>query len=236
MTPLTVVTWKWQSPSGSRCRYSAAHVLTLERMVRRHYRQPYRFVCVTDDRRGLETIETLADPGDFASVPSPHGRTHPSCYRRLRLFAPDAGDLFGDRIVSLDLDTVITGDVTDLWDRPEAFVAWADPMHARHYNASMLLIAAGSRPHVWTQFDPQRSPPEALAAGRKGSDQGWITHCLGAGEAIWTSRDGVYSYRCDVMPRQGQLPTDARVVFFHGRVKPWDPEAAVLPWVRTTTC
>ena len=42
--------------------------------------------------------------------------------------------------------------------------------------------------------------------------------CLGTGEAKWTARDGVYSFRNQIQPPRGKgaLPPGARVVFFHG--------------------
>lgn len=157
---------------------------------------------------------------------------NPSCYRRLRAFAPDIGTSFGERFVSVDLDTVIVRDVTPLWHRPEPFVIWGETDPRSWYNGSMFLLTAGARAKVWQEFNPKISPMAARKAGKFGSDQGWISFCLGKGEATWGRQDGVYSYRVHLQPNRGQLPNDARIVFWHGRVDPWSPEAQRLGWVR----
>lgn len=230
---LSVVTWKWKPKTGYRSTFGPETVNVLRAMVARHYRQPHRFICVTDDPKGIDPdVEVLPDFGDFAGLPSPHGGQNPSCYRRLRMFHPDAAQWFGDRFVSIDLDVVLTGDLSPLWDRPEAFVMWGDTNRTTFYNGSMLLMTAGARSKVWTEFNPKTSPSAARIAGQFGSDQGWISHCLGSGEATWTTADGVYSYRKHLVPDGGSLPANARVVVFHGAVDPWSRTAQALPWVK----
>ena len=231
---LSVVTWKWRPAKGYRSTFGPETVTTLCRMVARHYPHPHRFLCVTDDPAGIDPeVEIIPAWNDFADVPSPFGARNPSCYRRLRAFHPEIGRVFGERFVSMDLDCVITGDLTPLWDRPEDFVIWGDTARATLYNGSMFLLRAGARPQVWTTFDPVLSPALSRKAGQFGSDQGWIGCCLGRGEARWTAADGVLSYRNEILPRGGKLPTGARIVFFHGVVDPWMPAVQMTrPWVR----
>lgn len=219
---LSVVCWKWKPKPGYRSAYGPDQVHTLARMVARHYRRPHRFICVTDDPAGLDpAIEVIPLWEQYGELPSPHGGNNPSCYRRLRAFAPDAGDLFGERLVSLDLDVVLVGDVSPLWDRPEDFVIWGDTAKGTPYNGSMWLLRTGTRPRVWTEFDPVKSPARARALGYIGSDQAWIGAALGPNEPRWTARDGVYSYRNEIKAKGGLLPPNARIVIFHGHVDPW---------------
>ena len=56
---ITVVCWRWRAPWRYRSTYAPATVHALRRMVARHYAKPHRFLCVTDDPRGLDGIETL---------------------------------------------------------------------------------------------------------------------------------------------------------------------------------
>lgn len=230
---LTVVCWKWAPVAGYRSQFGPETVNTLRKMVARHYRQPHRFVCVTNDTAGIDPdITVLPDFGDFVGLPSPHGRKHPSCYRRLRMFHPDAEKWFGPRSVSLDLDVVITGDLSPLWDRPEDVVLYGDTNPTTHYNGSMVLLKAGSRPKVWTEFHPDRSPRRARAQGFFGSDQAWLSYSLGPDEPKWTRRDGVYSFRNELAALH-ELPSDARLVVFHGAHDPWSVHAqSNYPWVR----
>lgn len=229
---LSVVCWKWKAPNGYRSTFGPEAVNTLFRMVDRHYPKPHRKICVTDDARGIAPgIEIVPLWNDLSSVQNPHGSHQPSCYRRLKAFSVEARDWFGERFVSLDLDCVITGDLAPLWDRTEDFIIWGDTNRHSWYNGSMWMMTAGARRQVWEQFDPRKSPQRAKAAGRFGSDQGWISYILGPGEAMWGCRDGVYSYRVHVEPL-GQLPEGARIVMFHGKHDPWAWRAQGTPWVR----
>ncbi len=215
----------------------------LAAMVRRHYSKPARVICVTDEPEGIDTatVEIVPAWNDFADVKSPHGAGMPACYRRLRAFDPDIGDVFGPRFVSIDLDVVLVADVTPLWDRPEEFVGYRDPLYPHQLNGSMWLLTAGARPDVWNSFDPNRSPQIARGARFFGSDQAWLSLRL-PGEAQWDARDGVYSFRKDIVPKRPPyaLPKDARLIVCHGQHDPWDETMQRLPWIRehwgTITC
>ena len=212
-------------------------------MVARHYRKPHRFVCITDDAKGIDgDVRVVPIWNDFAHLRGPNGV---NCYRRLRAFSAEAADIIGPRFVSLDLDCVITADVAPLWDRPEDFVIWGDTARGTPYNGSMFLLTAGARRQVWERFDPEHSPAFAKRLGYIGSDQAWIGACLGLNERKWTTADGVYSYRVHIskelnggrFPRipglRHLLPENARIVLFHGRHDPWVPEVQKLnPWIR----
>ena len=229
---ISVVTWKWKPAAGYRSKFGPENVNTLAAMVARYYRKPHRFICVTDEPAGIDSrIEVVPLWEQFSELKNPSGPANPSCYRRLRMFSKDAEDFFGPRFVSLDLDCVIAGDLSPLWDRPEDFVAWSDTNPRTHYNGSMMLLKAGTRTPIWDEFDPRTSPNAAKRAGHFGSDQAWISYRLGSGEATWGTRDGVYSYR-NHLRGANSLPANARVVMFHGQIDPWSPQAQRLPWVR----
>lgn len=230
----TVVCFRWPPRFGYRSTFGPQTVNTLRRMVARHYPHPHRFICVTDETSGLDPeVTVLPDFKDFVKVQSPFGGRNPSCYRRLRLYHPDAAQWFGQRFVALDLDTVITRDLTPLWNRPEDYVVWGDTNPTTLYNGSMVLMTAGARSKVWTDFDPRTSPRQAKAAKQFGSDQGWVSYCLGPGEATWSRADGVYSFRCHISNNGRTLPDDARAIFFHGQHDPWTPYVmSTYPWVK----
>lgn len=231
---LSIVCWKWKPPAGGyRSAFDARAVNTLASMVRRHYPHPHRMICVTDDAAGIDSaIDIVPLWNDHATLQSPHGGHNPSCYRRLRAFAPDAAQFFGPRFVSLDLDTLIVGDMSPVWNRSEDFIIWGETDPRSWYNGSMWMMTAGARPQVWEKFNPRTSPREAFRAGRFGSDQGWISHILGKREATWGRADGVYSYRVHIAPQANALPADARIVMFHGRHDPWDYNMQAIDWVR----
>lgn len=230
--PLTFVTWRWQPKPGYRSTYPVEAVYALHDMIARHYNHSFRFVCVTDRPHELTDVEAIQLWPDLADVPSPFGRSYPSCYRRLKVFAPDAGEMFGPRLVSMDLDMVILADITPLFDRPEDFVIWGESDFSKQAcNGSLWMLRTGSRPKVWTEFDPKTSPKVAASAGARGSDQAWLSYMLGK-EAKWGKKDGVYSFRKDIQRNGGQVPKDARVIAFHGKTDPWGYQAMQLPWIR----
>jgi hypothetical protein len=236
---ITVVCWKWRSAPGYRSKFEAVHVNTFARMIRRNYDGPMEIVCVTDDHRGIREVDRVVPLwSDFADIPSPHDRgrapINPSCYRRLKMFSAEARETLGERIMSLDLDMVATGDLTPLFTRPEPIVLWGDTNPTTFYNGGMILHTAGARTQLWEEFkrDPQAAILRAQRARQFGSDQGWIGACLGPKEAKFSAEDGVFSYRNHLKPALGRLPAGARIVFFHGQHDPWGPEAQRLPWVR----
>lgn len=231
MLPESIVCWKWKTP-GYRSTFGPETVNTLARMVRRNLDSSVRVICVTDDPEGIDpSVEALSLPNDFPAVQSPHGPRWPSCYRRLRAFHPQAATWFGARFVSIDLDVVVTGDLAPVFDRDEDFVGWQDPNRPKQFCGSLFELRAGARPHVWEAFDPKTSPARAAAAGYMGSDQAWISYCL-PNDAKWDRSAGVFSFRRDLADGLLPLPTEARLVVFHGAFDPWGREAQRLEWVR----
>jgi hypothetical protein len=230
---LSVVCWKWTPQTNYRSKFNAEHVNTFARMVKRHFHAPHEIVCVTDNWKGIdESVRIVKIWDNWARIPSPHGGMNPSCYRRLKAFDSAMAHVLGKRFISVDLDVVITGDVTPLWNRTEDFVIWGDQLKGTPYNGSMWLMTAGARHRVYAEFDPESSPQQTLRARLLGSDQAWISHVLGTGEATWTREDGVYAFRTDIRRNHMQLPKNAKIVFFQGNVDPWHPLAQKLPWVQ----
>lgn len=232
---LTVACFKWKPANPLyRNRFGARQVNVLHAMFRRCLRMPFRFVCITDDDRGIEA-ETFPLWNDLAEVPNPHGIREPSCYRRLRLFDPAIHRQLGDRILWCDLDMVLTGDVTPLFDRPESMVLLATDVANIPVNGSLALFTPGEHEDLWTEFDPATSPKLARKAGCYGSDQGWLGYKR-PGAAKWMpgpGGDGIYFFGQHMRQKgaAGRLPPDARMVSFHGRGNPWGDYEQSLPWV-----
>lgn len=230
---ISVVTFKWKKP-GYRSVFSSERVNTMRSMVDRHYPDPHRFICITDDPEGIDCdIETVPLWSEHADIPNPTWPLEgPSCYRRLRCFSREFEEIAGRRFVCVDLDVVITGDLRPLWNRPEDFVIYASDYVGNAYNGSMWMMTAGARAQVWERFDPTESPKLTRQARIQGSDQAWIQYVL-PNEAMWTSKDGIVTYQRHCLRfNRGQLPAGARVVLFHGRVDPWSQAARTKsPWV-----
>lgn len=211
---ITVLSWLWQQPEG-RAKFTSEHVQIWADMVRRNLSMPHRLACVTTEAvpAGVERIDP---PGDFEEVSPPWGPRKPNCYRRLVMFKRDAAKLFGRRFVCMDLDCVIGQPLDPLFDRPEPLVLCKGTALSRPYNGSMMLIKAGCRPQVYDRFDQDGA--DASGAEFHGSDQAWLAHCLGWGEATWGMADGI-EFWTRTWSRNKSRP---RVLFFPGKMKPWD--------------
>lgn len=243
---LDVVCFKWKPAPYYRSKFSATSVNVLASMVARNYKKPHRFNCITDDPKGInENIRIIPLWNDHSHLISAYGSKNPSCYRRLKVFSAEAEQIIGPRFVTVDLDVVITNDLSPLWDRPEDFVIWKSVTPATYYNGSMLLLKAGTRKSVWEDFHPVKSIQATRAKRQFGSDQAWISLKLGPNETTWAEEDGVYSWRLHIdgslnkntnryenKVKSRDLPPNARIVMFHGADDPWESKAQSIKWVR----
>lgn len=241
---IEVVVWKWKK-AGYRSTFKAPCVNIARSMFERHLHVPHRLTCITDDPFGIDPRVRVIDISTLPSfkymrVPNPSSPVNPSCYVRLFIFSEEARKIIGERIVSVDLDIVLTGDVTPIFDRPVDFAIWGGQsvqpgasIPYNWFNGSLMMVRAGTRTQVWDGFDPATSPAQAHRAHCRGSDQGWIAHCLGRNEMQWGTGDGVYSYRNHILPAGGDLLPGARIVAFHGKHDPWHNDIqARHAWVR----
>lgn len=232
MTP-TVCTWIWNS--GFR-EYLPEHVRVLAAMVKRHLARPHRFVCITDEQGDFgPDVEVMATPPEaraLGELKTPEGARFPSCYRRLWMFS-EAAKVLGERVLLLDVDLVVTRDLSPIFDRTEPFVGWRpfrDWGAQLRFGGGIYLLTPGARTKVWDDFNGADSIAKARAAGFRGSDQAWISYKLGATEPYFDRQSGIYSIR-DFRLSPHLLPDDARLVQMNGPAKPWSREARRLPWV-----
>lgn len=216
---LTILAWYWRQEK-SRAAYREEHVNIWADMVRRNLSMPHRIACVTDIPEGIDrSVEIITPPGDFMDISNPKWSSgKPQCYRRLSMFRRDAANIFGERFVCMDLDSVIGGPLDPLFDRDEDLVLFKGTHRNRPYNGSMMMIRAGCRPDVFEDFTQEG----ALESGHEfcGSDQAWLMHKLGPNEATWDERDGVYWFGGPYR-RRAKVSTP-RILFYPGAIKPWD--------------
>ncbi len=192
--------------------FSPAYVTILHDMVRRNLAEGFegRFVCFTDRPHDL--------PSHIETEPLPAAL--PKWWSKLALFKPG---LFpdGDRVLFLDLDTVITGRLDEIATYDGPFAILRDFYRPDGLQSAVMAWTAGEASEIWTSFD---------AAGRPmddpGGDQAWIerTHLQSAVRLQDVFPDLFVSYKLT----KG-IPTKASVVVFHGQPRPhevagWVPE------------
>jgi hypothetical protein len=155
------------------------------------------------------------------------------------LFSPPCQEYLGipkgDRIVSLDLDTVIANTLKPLLEKDQHFVGWAvrGQHHLRVFNGSMWMFTAGTHEELWTTFDPIRTPDRVHRAGFLGSDQSWLSYNFARIPTAGTwAYPQMVSYPKEVM-RRPLLSRGTSVVSFHGKYKPWHEQSQKeSPWIK----
>lgn len=185
---LTVVCYYWHDFTRGNRGYSFEHdyVRILKAMVQRNLTLPHRFVCVTDDI--IDDVETL--PLDYSKhIPG-------TVFLRLMQHNTEFARQLGDRILSLDIDMVITGKLDKLVSRTEDFVIWRNPNFPQplrsYFQSSVQLFSPGARPELYDDFDPNETP-KWVNWRFGGREQAWIAERLEWGKtAIFTEADGVY--------------------------------------------
>lgn len=203
-----VFTWIWGT------KYGPEYKDRLMFGVAGHFRQPHKFKAVRPpDHDPLIEI--------------------PGCFTRLRMFDPAwqraAGINPGDRMVCLDLDLVVTGELDPLFTRPQPFgiLQGVNAANPCPFNGSVWWLDAGYRPDVWADFSIEAAATVPFYDFP--DDQAWLAARLPDAAAIGPA-DGAYAFHKPGWPRGEALPRDARLVAFPG----WrDPAGFThIDWIR----
>lgn len=210
-------------------------------MVGRSLTVPHRRVCVTHRPDLIDFMETV--PIDTAKhVPG-------LCTIKLQAHKPGGIAPEGARVLLMDVDCVVTGNLDPLVQRDEPRVWWKNPNfevgNRRGFiQGSMQLFTVGATDELWRDFDPKRSPA-MLNRRFGGGEQAWISERLNASwpdegwewnEAHWTADDGVHGAGRLFNGKigagvQAELPENARIVFAPGDRSPSQPEfMKAHPW------
>ena len=222
---LRIVLWKWEGHIP----YTAGHVNRQARLIDKWLKQPHEIVCITDDPKGID--------GSIRIVPLwkdhfEYGRD----WHRLKIFSPEMVDLIGPRFVSIDLDTLILGPLDPLFDNDAPFKALQDFYWQHQYATGMFQMDAGAYPFVLDRFDVNAAMKLRESGSYIGYDQAWISHVL-PGAPVWTRNDGILSFKRDIicgeeLPGFADVPSDARMIFFHGKFHPDDEDVKkCCPWI-----
>lgn len=196
---VVVVTYLWHGAQlkPEKYAYGADDVRILQRMVRRHLTVPHQFAVITDRQELFSADEAIrAVPIDKT--------THVSgtCFVRLMTFSPMMADIFGKgtRVLQIDLDSMIVGNINALVDRDEDIVLWRNPRRwcltypdvgyaakLAVFNASILLHRCGTMDRIWRNFDPE-FPQER-------DDQWWLSLMVGKDCPYWDGSHGIIGWR-----------------------------------------
>jgi|SRR5690606_37321959 len=213
--------------------YTPERVNTLARGIKKHYRKPHRFICVTDETQGFSSdVELIRLPESArwaAQMKSPEGGRFPSSYRRLWCFSKEATCL-GSRIMQLDIDCLIVGNLEPLFDYPDDFIGWRPNSvwgNSMRIGGGTWMLRTGTHTHVWESLTPQ-GIAKARAEGWRGSDQAWLSYCLSATCKVWPKDIGIYQKQ-DKVYSWSEPPANVKIVHFNGEPKYWQMDNK---WIR----
>lgn len=218
---LHVITHLWGD------KYGEHYVRRLNGALKRNIKQPFRFLCLTDRKRTLPAIEQ-AEIADRILL------AIPGCFARLRVFdarwQQSHGIRPGERIVSIDLDAVVTACLDPLFDKADGFAILQDinTTNPCPYNGSLWTFKAGTHGDVWSDFSVTAAN-EKTRIHAFADDQGWFEYKI-PGAIAFTPTDGVYGFKKRGWPAGDDLPQGARLVAFPGWRDPSKVEH--LGWVK----
>jgi hypothetical protein len=196
------------------------YVRNLHRMVEEHLSLPHRFVCLTDSPiRGIDCIASK----------------HEGWWEKLRIFQPG---LFSGRVMFLDLDTLILGNIDHVASYDGHFATLHDFWRGeRGLGPAVMLFDpkwAGSLYEEWAgQGFPTLGSDQIWLENR---DQGRFMKMVDILQSMHPGEFVSYKEHCTSGKRswRGNLadqlppPDGARVVCFHGRPRVHE----VGGWVR----
>ncbi|UDL94333.1 hypothetical protein LGH83_17745 [Lichenihabitans sp. PAMC28606] len=226
---LTIVCMKWGQT------FLAEHVNGLYRGVKRHLKEPFRFVCLTDDAAGLSAG---IDARPIPDLGLPPERWTSGCWPKLSVFMPG---LFDDAslVMYIDLDVVILGSLSIFVDRARAIpglhilkewnpMLWSILPAAlrpdRGAQGSLFAWVPNQQHIIFNRFMADQEA--AYAVGH--TDQGFIglaannKHYWPSDWTVSFKRTCVWYYPLNLVFRRIRQPKRARVVIFHGSPRPWD--------------
>ncbi len=211
--------------------YGPEYVNRLYAGVKRNLRRPFRFVCVTDDPKGLRPeVETVPLPDD----PGVIGRSWPNIFVKLCVFRNGFANLSGPTLF-LDIDVCITGSLDRFFDyKPGEFCIIHNWVERRKVfmrglppigNSSCFRFEAGSSGGVYDIFMAMKDDPAERERFVKGSQKFQTYAMMKTGRVNWWPKDWVCSFKRQCVPlfplnklfAPWRPSKRAAVVAFHGQ-------------------
>ena len=194
-------------------KYNATYVNRLYNMVSRNMSEPFKFVCFTDNRLGINK--------EVDMFPLPYNAE--GWWGKMGLYKQKIDGVDTEKLLFLDLDVVITGRLEQICNYESDFAMAKD--YPYHYlppndkrqkwgNTSVVLLKVGSQSKIWEAYN-QQGCPEVDRFG----DQEWIYEQF-YGCCDLMPESFVQSYKLHNLA--GDKIPECSVVMFHGTPKPPD--------------
>lgn len=176
--------------------YVPEYVNILFDAVKRNTTKPIRFICFTENESGLDNgIEVRGLPSGAEGW-----------WNKLYLFFA----LRESRVLFLDLDTLITGNIDELLNYDGDFCILRDFYRPKGYGSG-VMIWNGDHSYIWNNWELAGNPKT------EGGDQEWIETQLKADLLQDKFRNSIVSYKVHCI---NGIPDGANIICFHGQPKP----------------
>ena len=218
-------------------KFDPEYVNNLYHSVKRNTTVEHRFICYTDRPEGIE-CETRPFLLDLPVWWYIIGLTNPEHEHN-------------DKVVYMDLDTIITGNIDHILNMPQPFATISDFGWPAGLQTAYIMWDKTVRDNVWeyftTKYKPEDYPNLDCDYTRWGGTNQFLEECMGVvrinKNPIPAIKDappvvrlqGEYPGHCVSYKAQGlhntqQLDSNIRMVFFHG--KPMPHEVKELEWMK----
>lgn len=218
-----VICMKWGT------KYGPEYVNRLYAMVRRHLSGNFRFVCLTDDTRGIRK-EVECFPIPRLDIRPEAAGVADRAWKKLTTFSRDLGSAYGLQGTALfmDVDVVVVGSLDDFFAPKGPFFIIKDYRRPWRVtgNSSVYRFEIGAHPDVLDYF---RAHEEQLRAEFR-NEQAYLSDFLHKqGKMQYWPAEWCPSFKYHGIPiwptnywREPAVPSGARVVVFHGECNPPD--------------
>ncbi|PIR33705.1 MAG: hypothetical protein COV36_02215 [Alphaproteobacteria bacterium CG11_big_fil_rev_8_21_14_0_20_44_7] len=212
---VNIICMKWGT------KYGPEYVNRLYSMVSRNLTVPHRFVCFTDDVKGLEKgIETFPMPEIY--VPE---KNRVSPWMKLSLLGETLGDLEGQSLF-LDLDIVIIENIDCFFANPGKFCIienWTQKGQGVG-NSSVYRFEIGAHKDVLEYYTKN---PEKVVA-EYDNEQIFLSKMIGGqGDLSYWPAQWCKSFKRHCVPKgvlrfikTPEIPSGAKIIVFHGHPHP----------------
>lgn len=222
---VTIACVKWGD------KYSIDYVNRLYNAVKRNLTIPFKFVCFTEDAKGLDPAIVIQALSNSLPITTPRFQ---GWWYKLELFRKNNG--LEGRVFYIDLDTVIVGNIDKIANTPDSdgFIVLRDFYRGYRPNqaitsemgSGLMAWTANKHTHLWDEFIKNAAQ---IMTTTGGGDQIWIQKKQPT-RKYWQDLfpNQVISYKVHCCPGNSRnnwftpqpLSKNSRVVCFHGPPRP----------------
>jgi hypothetical protein len=168
-------------------KYPAKYVNNLYKMVKRHYTKDFRFICYTDNKRGInKNVQVISIPDDGLLHPKYYFGKETFCFDRAKFLVFNSEEWLDcsedDKFCFFDLDVVIQNNIDEieyLAEKPRIINSLWQPNNqiddrffietrGTFYNSSMMLWSYGQCRHIY--YDVMENDEIVFKTFFKGTD------------------------------------------------------------------